>query len=212
MTRGAEKIGAVILCGGESRRMGRPKAWLPFGGVPLLVHAIEQLRAAIGPQAPIAVVAAPGQDLPALPVGVIVARDPIPGRGPLQGLAVGFRALPGWVDLAYACGTDAPFLRPGWIALLAQRIGEADIAIPEAEGFLHPLAALCRPAIAAEAAERLLAEGRSRILDLRDRLRVEIVTEGELRTVDPELLALRNLNTPEDYASALERRRAGGPE
>ena len=26
------KVGGIVLCGGQSKRMGRPKAWLPFAG------------------------------------------------------------------------------------------------------------------------------------------------------------------------------------
>ena len=33
--------GAVVLCGGESRRMGRPKAWLPFGDERMLQRVVR---------------------------------------------------------------------------------------------------------------------------------------------------------------------------
>ena len=42
---------------------------------------------------PIVVVAAAGQELPELPGDVAIVRDPIAGRGPLQGLAAGLAAL-----------------------------------------------------------------------------------------------------------------------
>lgn len=196
-------LGGVILCGGESRRMGRSKARLPLGGVPLLVRVAEALRAELGPGGAIVVVAAPGQDLPELPEEVTVVRDPVGGRGPLQGIAAGLRGLPQWVELAYVSGTDAPFLRPGWIPLLARWVGAGDCAVPEAAGFRQPLAALYRRAPAASAAEVLLGEGATRLLDLLDRLRGVVVPERELRAVDPELMTLRNLNTPEDYERAL---------
>ena len=79
-------LGAVILCGGESRRMGEPKAWLPFGGERMLQRVVRLVANVVED---VAVVAAPGQELPPLPPSVILARDPVPGRGPLQGLAAG---------------------------------------------------------------------------------------------------------------------------
>ena len=83
-------LGAVVLCGGESRRMGQPKAWLEFGPERLL----ERVVRLVGTVArPIVVVAAPGQDLPPLPSHVSIVRDEVSGRGPLQGLAAGFAAL-----------------------------------------------------------------------------------------------------------------------
>src|SRR5690349_15807444 len=93
------QLGAVILCGGQSRRMGRPKAWLPFGPEPLLARVVRRVREVVGP---VVVVAAPGQNLPSLPSDVAVARDPVADRGPLQGLAAGLAALPDDVELIYA--------------------------------------------------------------------------------------------------------------
>ena len=55
-------IGGVILCGGESRRMGRPKAWLPFGPETLLQRVVRLIGEVVNP---LVVVAAPDQDVPA---------------------------------------------------------------------------------------------------------------------------------------------------
>jgi molybdopterin-guanine dinucleotide biosynthesis protein A len=67
-------LGAVILCGGESRRMGRPKAWLPFGDQ-LMLQRVVRLAGTIA--RPIVVVAAPGQELPKLAADILVVRDPL---------------------------------------------------------------------------------------------------------------------------------------
>src|SRR5437660_12603272 len=121
------KPAAVILCGGQSLRMGRPKALLPFGPECLLERVVRLASEAADP---IVVVAAPEQELPDLPTRVCLVRDPISGRGPLQGLAAGFGALDSSVDLAFATATDVPFLEPAWITHLVNLIGEADLAIP----------------------------------------------------------------------------------
>jgi molybdopterin-guanine dinucleotide biosynthesis protein A len=186
--------------------MGRPKAWLPFGPERLLQRVVRLAGQAAGP---IVVVAAPEQDLPGLPSGVRIVRDPVADRGPLQGLAAGLAALGNEAELAYLTATDVPFLEPAWIARLADLIGDHDLAIPRAEGFLHPLAALYRGATVAPAAEGLLAEDRLRPAFLMESVRSRIVTEDELRSVDPSLGTLRNLNAPEDYHAAL--RDAGLP-
>ena len=75
--------------------MGSPKAWLPFGDERLLQRVV---RLAGTVAHAIVVVAAPGQDLPELPPDVTVVRDAVAARGPLQGLAGGFAALPRSVD------------------------------------------------------------------------------------------------------------------
>lgn len=182
--------------------MGRPKAWLPFGPERMLTRVVRLVGAAAG-MGPIAVVAAPGQHLPPLPGWVTVVRDPVSGRGPLQGLAAGLAALPDSAELVYATATDVPFLRPAWIERLAALVGDDDLAIPSADGYHHPLAALYRRATVLPAVEELLRGDRLRPVFLMDAVRTRVVAAEELRAADPGLLTLRNLNTPEDYARAL---------
>jgi molybdopterin-guanine dinucleotide biosynthesis protein A len=193
-------LGAVILCGGESRRMGQPKAWLAFGPERMLQRVVRQVATVVQD---VAVVAAPGQVLPSLPPAVIVARDPVRGRGPLQGLAAGLAALPDSIELAYATATDVPFLHPGWIRRLAELVGANDLAIPHCEGYHHPLAAIYRRATVLPVIEALLRANRLRPVFLIDAVPTRIVSEEELREVDPRLGSLRNLNTPEHYHAAL---------
>src|SRR4051794_31225678 len=187
-------LGAVILCGGESRRMGQPKAWLPFGDERMLQRVVRLVSTVVDD---VAVVAAPGQELPPLPASVIFARDPVRGRGPLQGLAAGLAALPGRVELAYATATDLPFLEPAWITRLALLMGENDLAIPYCDGFHHPLAALYRRAAVFPVVEDLLLADRLRPVFLMESLPTRVISETEFREVDPKLSSLRNLNTPE---------------
>lgn len=199
-------LGAVVVCGGESRRMGRPKAWLPFGDERLLQRVVRLVATVAGP---IVVVAAEGQDLPDLPQDVRIVRDPVAGRGPLQGLAAGFAALPDAVDLVYATATDVPFLEPRWITRLADLIGDHDLAIPFIGEDYHPLAALYRRAPVLTVIGRMLSEDLLKVKSVVERVRGRVVSEEELRPVDPSLGTLRNLNQPPDYRDAL---RAAGLE
>src|SRR5436309_2393107 len=82
--------GGIILAGGKSSRMGLPKATLPFGPELMLQRVVRLLSAVVNP---IVVVAAPGQELPALPSDVLVTRDEREARGPLEGLFAGLSAL-----------------------------------------------------------------------------------------------------------------------
>ncbi len=193
--------GAVVLCGGESRRMGVPKAWLPFGPERLLQRVV---RLAGTVARPVVVVAAAGQELPDLPADVVIARDPVAGRGPLQGLAAGFGAMPDPVELVFATATDVPFLEPRWVSRLVELIGDADLVIPKVDGRLHPLAALYRRSTVLPVIERLLAEDRLRTAALADAVLAQIVDEADLRDVDPRFGTLRNLNEPDDYVRALD--------
>ena len=193
------RTAGVVLCGGQSSRMGRPKAWLPLGGELMLPRVVRLLGEAV---APLVVVAAPGQDVPPLPPEVEIVRDPEQGRGPLQGLAAGLAALRGRADAAYLSSCDVPFLRPAFVRRLIELLGDYSICVPDAGGYRHPLAAVYRIEVAA-VAERLLAEGRARPAFLFDAVPTRVVTADELRDVDPTLETLRNLNTPTEYEAAL---------
>ncbi len=193
-------LGAVVLCGGQSRRMGRDKAWLPFGpDEVLLQRVVRRLGEAVDA---IVVVAAPDQALPPLPPSVRIARDRISNRGPLQGLASGLDALPDSISFAYATATDTPFLEPSWIAFLRRQIGKNDVAIPRIGGRHHPLAALYRRKTIIPVTNELLGQGCSRMMDLVNAVDSIEFDEGEFRAIDPELRTIENLNTCEDYEKA----------
>jgi molybdopterin-guanine dinucleotide biosynthesis protein A len=193
------RTAGIILCGGQSSRMGKPKAWLPFAGEIMLPRVVRLLGEAV---APVVVVAAPGQDVPTLPDGVDVVRDPERGRGPLQGLGAGLEALQGRADAAYLSSCDVPFLRPAFVRRLIELLGDHTVCVPRVGGYLHPLAAVYRLEVAPVVA-RLLAEDRLRPAFLFDEVPTRVVEPEELANVDPSFQTLRNLNTPDEYEAAL---------
>lgn len=189
----------LVLCGGRSSRMGRPKPWLPFGDELMLPRVVGVLAEAV---APIVVVAGLGQALPPLPKAIRVARDEQEGRGPLQGLAAGLKALSGQADAAFVSSCDVPFLKPAFVRRMIELLDGHDIAVPFVGGRPHPLSAVCRLDVL-PAVERLLATGRLRLTDLVDNCTTRFVHAEELRDADRELSSLRNVNTPEEYERAL---------
>jgi molybdopterin-guanine dinucleotide biosynthesis protein A len=191
--------GGIVLCGGQSQRMGRPKAWLPFGGELMLPRVVRLLGMAVGP---VVVVAAPDQAVPPLPGDVQVVRDEERGRGPLQGLAAGLAALRGRADAAYLSSCDVPFLRPAFVRRLIDLLGDHAICVPQVGDHHHPLAAVYRLEVA-DAVARLLAADRLRPFFLFEAVPTRIVEAAELADVDPTFQTLRNLNTPDDYQAAL---------
>ena len=66
------KVGGVVLCGGRSSRMGRPKAWLPFDAELMLPRVVRLLSEAVDP---VFVVAVPDQHVPSLPKNIAIVRD-----------------------------------------------------------------------------------------------------------------------------------------
>jgi molybdopterin-guanine dinucleotide biosynthesis protein A len=191
--------GGIILCGGKSTRMGSPKALLAFGPETMLQRVVRLLGSVVSP---IVAVAAPGQSLPRLPAHVIVTRDEHEGRGPLEGLRAGLKALPGTSEIAYVTSCDVPLLVPGFVRQMIDLLGDHDIAVMEIDGFPHPLSAVYRRDTLPHV-EALLAEDRLRPVFLFERVRTRRVQPSEMVSADPELLTLRNLNTRQDYLDAL---------
>jgi molybdenum cofactor guanylyltransferase len=193
------RAGGIVLCGGRSSRMGRPKAWLPFGPEVFLQRTVRILREVVEP---VVVVASPGQDLPALPNSVLIAHDIEPHLGPLNGLATGLVALAGRAEVAYLSSCDVPFLSPAFIRRIVESLGEADVCLLEIDGFKHPLAAGYQARVL-PAVQELLAAGRLRPVFLAERLPTRVLSAADFADVDPTLDSLRNVNTPEEYEAAL---------
>jgi molybdopterin-guanine dinucleotide biosynthesis protein A len=200
----ARTAGGIVLCGGKSTRKGTSKALLPFGPETMLQRVIRLLGTVVSP---LVVVAAAGQELPEIPAGVIVTRDEREGRGPLEGLRAGLKALPGHVELAYVTSCDVPLLVPAFASRMIDLLGDDDIAVMEIDGFPHPLSAVYRRSTLPHV-EALLAKDRLRPVFLFDAVRTRRVQPAEMRSVDPELQTLSNLNSREDYLAALARTNA----
>jgi molybdopterin-guanine dinucleotide biosynthesis protein A len=193
------RVGGIVLCGGQSKRMGRPKAWLPFGNEVLLQRVVRLLGGVVEP---IVVVAAPDQEVPPLPSRVMVVRDEERGRGPLVGLAAGLNAQRGQVDAAFLSGCDVPFLQADFVRRLIALLDNHVICVPRVGEFHQPLVAVYRIEVI-EAVNRLLLADRLGPVFLLEEVPTRIVEASELTDVDPTLQSLRNLNRPEDYEVAL---------
>ena len=188
----------IVLCGGKSTRMGTSKALLPFGPETMSQRVVRLLGEIVSP---IVVVAALDQELPELPPSIIVTRDENEGRGPLEGLRAGLKALPTDVEAAYVTSCDVPLLVPGFVQQMFDLALGYDIAVMEIDGFTHPLSAVYRRATLTSV-EDLLASNRLRPIFLFDAVKTRRVKPEEM-TADPDLRTLRNLNTREDYEQAL---------
>lgn len=198
---------AIVLAGGQSTRMGRPKALLDWHGSTLVRRAVGLVARVV--DGPVVVVRATGQALPALPPGTEVADDAREARGPLQGIAAGLHALGGRAEIAFVTGVDAPLLHPALVAHVIASLGpDDDVALPQAHAFPHPLAAAYRAATVAPLIDELLAADSLGTRPLMRRCRVRRLDEAALladpavAALDPQLRSLENLNEPAAYAAA----------
>ncbi len=185
---------AIVLCGGRSRRMARDKASLPFGRETLLERVVRIVSEVVDE---VWVVARAGQEIPG---DFRIARDPEEGLGPLAGLAAGLEAID--AERAFLTSCDVPLLRSAYVRRLLELSAGYAIAVPLVGGH-HMVTSAVYSREVLPVARELLAERRLRPLYLVEAFDARLVTEEELRDVDPELESLRDCNTPEAYQEAL---------
>lgn len=192
---------AVVLTGGKSSRMGRPKALLQFDGEPLIAHIVRRLGRVF---AETVVVAAPDQELPTLPAALV--RDQVAYQGPVSGIYHGLKAATKEVCFVTSC--DAPFLNLSLISHLLSQIQDWDVVVPFWQERFQPLHAVYRRSVAPLFHEQL-ERNELRPISLYPKVRTREIHEGEVRRFDPEGLSFLNMNTPEDYQEAVDRWRSG---
>ena len=190
--------------------MGTPKAALEWHGSTLLYRTAALLSRTV--DGPVVVVAARGQPLSELPIGVQVVEDPIEGLGPMRGIATGLAAVADLAPAAFVCSTDMPFLHPAFInrVLLEFAMADTDVVLPTARGFRQPLAAVYRTAMAGLIANLALGgELRPGMLFEHCRLQrigdAELLADALVARFDADLESVMNLNTPDEYEEARKR-------
>jgi molybdenum cofactor guanylyltransferase len=188
---------AVVLAGGKSSRMGRPKSLLLFDGEPLIVHIVRTLKRMF---AETVIVAAPDQELPNLPVTLV--RDEVAYQGPVGGIYYGLKAASG--NFCFVTSCDVPFLNPALISHLTSEILNHDVVVPFWEDRFQPLHAAYRTSVLPLLKEQL-DRGELRPVYLFDKVRTRKIGEDKIRHFDAEGLSFFNMNTPDDYERALQR-------
>lgn len=190
-------IGAVILAGGESRRMGTDKAALTLDGRQFLDRIAVELTGY--PERLVSVRSA--DSAPACP-GFTAVADWFPGRGPLGGLHAALSTCRSDRLLAVAC--DMPLFRRELGEFLALFCSPAvDACVPvDRTGRIHPLCAVYSKS-ALPVLEQQLLSGDCRLTAALDRLRVQYVPLSHSAYGDE---TVANINTRAEYHALLARR------
>lgn len=188
----------LLLSGGKSRRMGRDKSWLEFGGQPLLLWMVQRLS----PLGEVLVIKAPGQSLPPAPVKVY--EDLYPNLGPVSGIYTGLYYAQRDV---IAVSVDLPFVSLPLLQHLWHQLKGWDAVIPEYTGYGHPLCAVysysCLPILGELLSLTKTDQGPSLHRTL-THLKVRWIPPEEVEKIESNpTQAFFNINTPEDYETAL---------
>jgi molybdopterin-guanine dinucleotide biosynthesis protein A len=169
--------------------MGRDKALLPIGQIPLVVHVAQIVAQACGSATLVGSRELYGS------LGWPLVEDNPRGNGPLGGLIAALSAstaewnLPEW-NLVVAC--DMPWLEAGMLRTLAERRSSAAAIVARSDRGIEPLCALyhrrCLPVF-----HVALEQGERAVWRVLQRLEVE-------EWAIPDSRLLYNANTPAEWA------------
>jgi len=183
---------AIILAGGESKRMGQDKASVMLAGKSLLTRAVENLEPLF--ERTIISVREPIKDV-ALPQLCDVGED----RGPMMGIC---RALDevetNWV---FVMAVDMPFVSADLVKGLASKRGNHQVVVPMLDGHVQPLFAYyakgCLPVMQQQISDN--ERSLRRLIECVDSL---IVQKDELETFDAKLLSFLDLDSQNELEYA----------
>ena len=202
-TKKLEKIGAVLLCGGRSRRMGYDKWRLPVGSNTMLDHLLKKLKNVCAP----IVVSVSNNDVKFEAANdIFQVRDQFESSGPLEGIraSLEFLFLTSDCEFAFVTACDVPYVNIKVIELLRERIGGAEAIVPVQNNRRFGMTSLIRTSAHQKIKQLVLAK-RLKVSYLVDILDCVEFPAHEIRAVDEELLCLTNVNTPNQYLEFLRR-------
>jgi molybdopterin-guanine dinucleotide biosynthesis protein A len=191
-------VEGFILAGGASSRMGEDKSLLRLDGQTFVGSAARALLAVTARVSVVSSRAGAGSH------GLPVVEDLRAGLGALGGLHAALASCRAEWAAVVAC--DLPFVTGELLArLLSECTEETDAVAPAQEdGRVQPLCALYRAGVCLEQAEALIRAGELRPRVLLTRVRSRLVAFEELRDLKGSTRFFVNVNTPEDYARAID--------
>ena len=190
-------ITIVLQAGGESSRMGKDKAFLPFLGIPLikrLMDRFQQLNAEmliISNNAP-----------PYLEFGLPVFGDVRPGRGALGGLLTALSVAN--TPLVGLVAVDMPFASPQLIRFMADKIqgSNLDGIIPSTPNGIEPLHAVYRRESCLTLVEEAIDQDLWRMKAWHKNANLKILEPDETIEISGSEYTFLNLNTPKEFSAA----------
>jgi len=190
------KLTGVILAGGKNSRFsGKNKALVRIGGKRILDRIYEVFTILFDK-----IILVTNDPLQYMEWDFDIVTDIFPIRSSLTGIHTGLFYIT--TPYAFFVACDIPFIKKELIEILLDGVESGiDIVIPETSKGVEPLCSVyskrCFKPI-----EEQLEKKSLKIQQVFQKVRVKKIPEGILRTIDPDLVSLYNINTPDDLARA----------
>ena len=177
--------------------MGQDKRFLELDGRTLFERVLSVLEALFSEV--IVVVAEPAPQLSGLRHRVVT--DLIPNCAALGGLYTGLSCA--GQPRVFAAGCDMPFLDPTVIKWMISLEQHSDVVMAQLTSGLQPMHAIYSKACLLHL-ERMAAAHNLKVQELchASGLSARLVSEDEIRGIDPQFLSFLNINTPADLEFA----------
>jgi len=190
-------ITIVLQAGGESSRMGKDKAFLPFLGIPLIKRLMDRFQKL---NAELLIISNNTQ--PYLEFGLPIFGDVRPGRGALGGLLTALTVAN--TPLVGLVAVDMPFASPHLIKFMADSIQGTNLdgIIPSTPNGLEPLHAVYRRESCLALVEHAIDQDLWRMKSWHKGANLRILDPEETLHVTGSEHTFLNLNTPEEFNAA----------
>ncbi|WP_038246766.1 molybdenum cofactor guanylyltransferase [Ghiorsea bivora] len=179
---------AVILAGGESKRMRRDKAGVMFQGKTLLQHAESNLTPLF--QSVVVSSREKRNDTQLLQI-----LDTSESRAPMLGIAACFEALD--TDWLFVVGVDMPFVAPSLVRFMTTNREDFDAVTLKVDGVLQPLCCFYHRKSLPHMQRNIRADKRS-LKHLLMAMNTKVIPENEASVYDAGLRSVVSLDTAQD--------------
>ncbi|MDA8086963.1 MAG: molybdenum cofactor guanylyltransferase [Nitrospiraceae bacterium] len=194
---------AVVLAGGENRRLPVTKGLVEIGGKRLIEGILAALSGSFSSLA-----VSTNEPEKYYYLGVPLIGDVYPVQGPMTGIFSALSLYRGSESDAFFVACDMPFIRPGLVSRMAairRSSGGAegwDAIAPVWKGRPEPLFAFYS-ARGLPSMEGRLTAGKTALREFLADSGTVLLDEREVAGVDPDGLSFININTGEDLEAAL---------
>lgn len=198
MEKSRLSFSAVLLAGGESKRMGRDKAFLKLGEERLVDLVFRKLNALFFETI---IVTDRQQELSYLPARFTGDLFKNSEKCALRGIHAGLSLATG--PSCFVVGCDMPFLSLPLIQHMSHFAVDYDVVAPYLGGYYQPLFAFYNRSTLDFITQRL-QENKLKLTGLYPHLNVKPIDEGTVKRFDPQMLSFHNVNTKDSFSKAQE--------
>ena len=179
-----EELGAIVLCGGQSTRLGIDKTELIFRDQTFLERVVGQVGE-IAQQ--VVLVGRINPESHRLSKNITLVQDERENAGPLEGIRVGLKALAEkGIPLAFVTSCDVPLLKPELILFLLDQLGDHPAIVPIDGQRVYGMTAIYQTGLHFQI-EKRIAENQLRVSELAEAFSAKQISVEQLRGVDPNL-------------------------